>query len=196
MKLPCAFLFIAASALAPACAAQTMLNVNADSSSHEIEYFAGGGLGTDGVGTHVPNWNLGVRYGWMLTDRPSNRFYSTRFEYAMDIVPVFMNFQRNGPSHGVEFDPVVLKWNATPHGRLQPFLELSFGISESNIRIPPDTSRFNFTPNGTVGVRILRGRYDWSIGIRYFHFSNAHLLPNNPGDNSVGVRIALCKWLK
>ena len=195
MKLSCAFLLIASSAIAPACAAQTMAIVNADTSGHELEYFAGGGVGTDGVGTGVPNWNLGVRYGWMLTDRRSDRFYSTRFEYAMDVVPVFMNFQRNGPSYGVEFDPVVLKWNATPHGRLQPFLELSFGISESNIRIPPDTSRFNFTPNATGGVRILRGRYDWSIGIRYFHFSNADLEPNNPGDNSVGIRIALSKWL-
>jgi len=196
MKLPCALLLIASSAIAPACAAQTIPNMNADTSSHEVEIYAGGDVGTDGVGTRIPNWNLGVRYGWMLTDRHNERFYSTRFEYAMDVVPVFMNFQRNGPSYGVEFDPVVLKWNASPHRGLQPFLEISFGIAESNIRTPPATSRFNFTPNATGGVRILRGRYDWSIGIRYFHFSNADLEPNNPGDNSVGIRIAVSKWLK
>ncbi len=196
VKQRCALFLIACGAIVPTCTAQTTPEINAGSAGHEIEYYTAVGLGATIGTTNETNWSAGVRFGWMLTDRRSDKLFSHRFEYAMDILPVFVNSQKNGTGRGVEFDPAVLKWNYTPHRRLQPFLELSFGIVETNIRIPPDDSRFNFTPSATAGVRILCGRTDWSIGIRYLHFSNAYLEANNPGDDSIGIRIAISKWLK
>jgi hypothetical protein len=191
-----ALLFILCSAIVPASAAQTIPEINAGSAGHEIEFYSAIGLGATNGTANEANWSAGVRFGWMLTDRRRDKVFSNRFEYAIDILPLFENSQENGMGHGIEFDPAVLRWNFTPHHELQPFVELAFGIAETNIRIPPDDSRFNFTPSATVGVRILRVGTDWSIGIRYLHFSNAYLEANNPGDDSIGIRIAISRWLK
>jgi hypothetical protein len=196
MKLPSAIVLFVLTAMTPAVAAQTTQDATLDSAAHEIEVYASGRVGISGIATEVPNWSGGGRFGWILTDPVTPRFWGFRFEYAMDFVPVFMNFQRDGIAYGVEFNPVVTKWNLRPHGRWQPYGELSFGIGEFNIKAPPGTSRFNFTPGASVGVRILRGKYAWSIGINYQHFSNADLAPSNPGDDSMGIRISLSRWLK
>ncbi len=192
---------IAYGAIPLACAAQTRHEINADTADHEIEFYSAIGAG------HTPafssqnvtgemNWSAGVRFGWIITDRPNNGFLSRRFEYAVAFLPLFANFQMNGVGHGVEFDPAVLKWNFTPHHEVQPYVEVSFGFLGTNIPIPPDSSRFNFAPSGGVGIRILRGKYNWSAGIRYMHFSNANTQFNNPGDDSIGIRIAFSRWLK
>ena len=66
---------------------------------HEMEVWTGAGgdpIGTPGVTLGNSIWNLGVRYGWVLTDPHGPGFLRGRFEYAVDAIPALMVFQPGG----------------------------------------------------------------------------------------------------
>jgi Lipid A 3-O-deacylase (PagL) len=186
---------LAAAFLASACAAQSAAGSDADTASYEIEVFSSSSVGVHNYAQGDILWNAGGRFGWMLTDRRKNHFYSSRLEFALDLAPLYVNFQQNGGAWALSVDPAVLKWNFTPHHGLEPFYEVAFGLLEANRGLPVHGSHFNFTAHSTVGARILRGPWDWSIGFHYLHVSNAFLF-HNPGEDAVGVRVSLARWLK
>lgn len=159
---------------------------------HELQVWSG--FGADPIGsTHVTEgnriWNVGLRYGWILTDAHGPGFLRGRFEYAVDALPVVMVTQPGGNAYGFGFDPWIMRWNLEPHRRIAPYIELGGGGLISTREIPQGESHFNFTPTGAVGVNILRGKYHWSVDFRYFHISDAELTKFNPGTDFFGIRV-------
>jgi hypothetical protein len=158
----------------------------------EVEVWTGGGadpIGSNGVTQGNSMWNLGFRYGWILTDAHGPGILRGRFEYAVDALPVFMVFQPGGRSYGFGFDPWIMRWNLETRRRISPYIELGGGGLISTREIPVGESRFNFTPTGAIGVNILRGKYHWSVDFRYLHISDAELTKFNPGTDTFGLRI-------
>jgi hypothetical protein len=158
----------------------------------EVEVWTGGGadpIGSNGVTQGNSMWNVGFRYGWILTDAHGPGILRGRFEYAVDALPVVMVFQPGGRSVGFGFDPWIMKWNLETHRRISPYIELGGGGLISTREIPVGESHFNFTPTGAIGVNILRGKYHWSVDFRYFHISDAQLTRFNPGTDTFGLRI-------
>ncbi len=77
----------------------------------ELQLWTGGGHSVSGGTSDSGAWNLGVRYGWVLTGPHGAGFLRGRFEYAVDLVPIFRGFQtaRNSPwirpqSHGAQME--------------------------------------------------------------------------------------------
>src|SRR4030081_2959625 len=71
-----------------------------ESGGHELQVWTGGGHGLNGGTADTGLWNLGARYGWVLTDPVGPGPLRGRFEYAVDVVPVFLLTQPTGTAYG------------------------------------------------------------------------------------------------
>ena len=164
---------------------------------NELQVWTGGGHGLTGSTSDTGVWNLGVRYGWVLTKPFGPGFLRGRFEYAVDVVPAFVLTQRNGTAYGLGLDPFALKWNFAAQQqqrKIVPYIEIGGGVLLANTDVPPGTSHVNFTPQGAIGMHFLRGKYNWSAEILYMHISNAGLSTPNPGINTFQVRIGFGRF--
>jgi lipid A 3-O-deacylase len=165
-----------------------------EAGGHELQLWTGGGHGINGSTSDTGVWNLGARYGWVLTDQVGPGPLRGRFEYAVDVVPVFLFTQRTGTAYGFGLNPFALKWNfSSPRGVI-PYAEIGGGTLFSNNQVPPGTSRVNFTTSGAIGVHVLRSKYNWSAEVRFMHISNAGLATPNPGINTIQVRIGFGRF--
>jgi lipid A 3-O-deacylase len=158
---------------------------------HDLELWTGGGHGTNGVASDTGVWTAGGRYGWILTGPRGPGFLRGRFEYAVDVVPVFWVFQPGRAAYGVGVDPFAVKWNLAAHGRIVPYFDLDGGVLLTNRQVPPGSSRVNFTPSGAFGMHILDKKFNWSVEIRFMHISNAGISSENPGINTLQVRLGI-----
>jgi len=165
-----------------------------EAGEHELQVWTGGGHGLNGSTSDTGVWNLGVRYGWVLTDPVGPGFLRGRFEYAVDVVPVFLLTQGNGTAYGIGLNPFALKWNFAASRKVTPYAEIGGGTLFTNTDVPPGTSRVNFTTSGAVGVHFLRSKYNWSAEVRYMHISNAGLATPNPGINTIQVRLGFGRF--
>jgi len=181
----CGWVLIAALLLAPCARAQAGLGEG----SHEIEVWTGGGHGLNGSTSDTGVWNLGARYGWILTGPVGPGFLRGRFEYAVDVVPAFVVVQRTGATYGGGVNPFALKWILVPHHNVAPYFDLGGGTLFTTHVTPPGTSNINFTTSGALGVHFLRKKYMWSTELRFMHISNAGLTVPNPGINTLQVRL-------
>jgi lipid A 3-O-deacylase len=163
---------------------------------NEVQIWAGGGHSVSGGRGDTGIFNAGLRYGWILTDPHLPSFLRGRFEYALDAVPIFLAFQPTNTAYGIGFDPLGLKWNFQPHGRLSPYLELTGGVLFSNHDIPPGTNTVNFMDQAALGLHILGAKRNVSVELRYMHISNAGLATPNPGVNTVQVRLGVGRFFK
>lgn len=164
------------------------------SGGHELQVWTGGGHALNGSTSDTGVWNLGARYGWVLTDPVGPGPLRGRFEYAVDVVPVFLLTQRTGTAYGFGLNPFALKWNFSGDHRVTPYVELSGGTLFSNTQVPPGTSRVNFTSSGALGLHFPRSKYNWSAEVRFMHISNASLATPNPGMNTIQVRIGFGRF--
>ena len=162
---------------------------------HEIQLWTGGGHSVPGGTSKTEVWNLGLRYGWILTRPHGPWFLKGRFEYAVDAVPAFVVFQPANTAYGAGFNPLNLKWNFASRGALSPYFELSGGTLFTNHDVPNGTNTVNFTSCAALGTHILGNSHNWSIEVRYMHISNAGLATPNPGLNTVQVRLGIGKFL-
>jgi hypothetical protein len=160
-----------------------------DNGGNELQVWMGGGHGLNGSTSDTGVWNLGVRYGWVLTDAIGPGPLRGRFEYAVDVVPAFLLTQPTNTAYGLGLNPVALKWNFASRRRVTPYVELGGGLLFTNTQVPAGTSRVNFTPQGAVGVHFPRSKYNWSAELRFMHISSAGLATPNPGINTLQVRI-------
>lgn len=167
-----------------------------EAGAHEIQIWSGGGHSVSGGRGDTGVWNLGVRYGWILTRPHGPGFLNGRFEYAVDLVPAFVVFQQYNTAYGAGFNPLNLKWNFAARGRIAPYLELSGGTLFTNHDVPTGTNDVNFTPAAAFGTHILGEKYNWSVEVRYLHISNAGLSVPNPGINTVQVRLGIGRFFK
>jgi lipid A 3-O-deacylase len=160
----------------------------------EIQVWTGGGPSVPGGTSDTSVWNVVVRYGWILTRPHGPGILKGRFEYAVDLVPVFMVFQRYNTAYGAGFNPLGLKWDFAARGRIEPYLELGGGTLFTNHQVPIGTSAVNFTPSAALGMHVLDDKYAFSVEVRYLHISNAGLSDPNPGINTVEVRVGVGKF--
>jgi len=165
-----------------------------EAGGNEVQVWTGGGHGLNGSTSGTGVWNLGFRYGWVLTDAVGPGPLRGRFEYAVDVVPAFVVKQRNGTAYGIGLNPFALKWDFVPRRGVVPYAEIGGGTLFSNTQVPPGTSRINFTSSGAVGVHFLRSKNNWSAEVRYMHISNAGLASPNPGINTIQVRIGFGRF--
>ena len=112
---------------------------------HELQIWTGGGHGLNGSTSDTGMWNVGARYGWILTAPHGPAFLHGQFEYAVDVVPMFMVVQHGGTAYGFGLNPFALKWNFTKPRKVVPYFELGGGTLFTNDNVPPGTSRVNFT---------------------------------------------------
>jgi lipid A 3-O-deacylase len=164
------------------------------SGGNELQVWTGGGHGINGSTSDTGVWNVGGRYGWILTDPVGPGPLRGRFEYAVDVVPVFWLFQKNGTAYGFGLNPFALKWNLIPRHNIAPYADIGGGTLFTNIKAPPGTSHVNFTTSAAAGVHFLRSKYNWSAEVRFMHISNAGLSTPNPGINTIQVRLGFGRF--
>jgi hypothetical protein len=157
----------------------------------ELQIWTGGGHGTNGSQSGDGVFNIGARYGWILTDAHGPSFLRGRFEYAVDVVPLFLVTQNTDTAYGFGVNPFALKWNFASHGSTVPYIDIGGGTLFTNVKVPEGTSHVNFTTSGALGVHFLRSKYNWSAEVRYMHISNAGISRPNPGINTIQVRLGL-----
>jgi lipid A 3-O-deacylase len=162
----------------------------------EVQIWTGGGYTVPGGTKNTGVWNVGLRYGWILTRPFGPGFLKGRFEYAVDAVPMFLVFQPANTAYGVGFNPIDLKWDFATRGRVVPYLEIDGGTLFTNHDVPTGTNTVNFTSSGVFGVHLLRDRHNLSIEARYMHISNAGLARANPGINTFQVRIGIGRFIR
>ena len=168
--------------------------VRPEEGGREIQIWTGGGYTVPGGTKDTGVWNLGLRYGWILTAPHGPGFLKGRFEYAVDALPMFLVFQPANTAYGVGFDPLTLKWNFATRGKVSPFLELNGGVLFTSHDVPTGTNSVNFASSLALGTQILGPKYNWSIEARYMHISNAGLATPNPGINTVQVRLGVGRF--
>jgi lipid A 3-O-deacylase len=161
---------------------------------HEVELWTGGGHSVAGGTSDSSVWNVGLRYGWILTRPHGPGFLKGRFEYTLDAVPLFVVFQRYNTAYGAGFNPLGLKWDFAARGRIEPYFELNGGVLFTNHQVPTGTSAVNFTPSAALGMHLLGDKHALSVEVRYLHISNAGLSDPNPGINTVEVRVGVGKF--
>jgi hypothetical protein len=156
---------------------------------HELQVWTGGGHGVNGSQSGDGVWNVGFRYGLILTKPRGPGFLRGRLEYAIDAVPVFLVVQKTNTAYGAGINPFAFKWALDKHGSVVPYLELGGGTLFTNTKVPEGTSRINFTTSGALGLHFLRSKYNISTELRFMHISNAGLSTPNPGINTIQFRI-------
>jgi lipid A 3-O-deacylase len=160
----------------------------------EVQIWTGGGHGTNGSQSGDGVFNIGARYGWILMDTHGPGFLRGRFEYAVDVVPLFVVTQSTNTAYGFGVNPFALKWNFSSHATAVPYIDIGGGALFTNVKVPEGTSHVNFTPSGAFGVHFLHSKYNWSAEVRYMHISNAGISRPNPGVNTVQVRLGLGRF--
>jgi hypothetical protein len=162
----------------------------------EIQVWTAGGHSVSGGRGDTGIWDVGLRYGWVLTEAHGQGFLRGEFEYAIDAVPVYAIFQPGGSTYGIGVNPLNLKWNFSRHGPFVPYVELSGGVLFTTKEVPAFTSRVNFTPSAAFGTYLPGKNLAWLVEARYLHISNAGLEPLNPGINTFEVRLGMGKFHK
>jgi len=155
---------------------------------HEVQFWSGGGHGINGSQSSDGVWNLGFRYGLILTAPHGPGFLRGRLEYALDAVPVFLVWQKQNTAFGAGVNPFAFKWILDAR-TVAPYFELGGGTLFTNTEVPAGTSRVNFTSSGALGLHFLRNKHNWSAEVRFMHISNAGLASRNPGINTVQLRL-------
>jgi len=178
------------------CPTQTHAQDGPQKGGHEVQVWTGGGHGTNGRTSDTALWNVGLRYGWILTDEHGPGFLRGRFEYAVDAVPVFVVFQKTNTAYSAGLNPLGLKWNFSGAQRVTPYCELSGGTLFTNTQVPEGTTRVNFISGGACGLHFLREKYNWSAELRFNHISNAGIASLNPGINVLQVRIGVGRFIR
>ncbi len=156
---------------------------------HELQVWSGGGHGVNGSQSSDGVWNVGLRYGLILTAPHGPGFLRGRLEYAVEAVPIYWIFQKTNTAYGAGVNPFAFKWALDTRGSVVPYFEIGGGTLFTNVKVPPGTSQVNFTSGGAVGLHFLRNKHTISTEIRYMHISNAGLTTPNPGINTIQFRL-------
>jgi len=146
-------------------------------------YAVTGGQSGDGV------WNLGARYGLILTSPHGSGFLRGQLEYGVDVLPVWLIVQRNNTAYGGSVDPFAFKWIFTSPAKVKPYVILEGGTLFTNTKVPEFASQINFTTAAGLGAHFLLNHKNISAEVRFQHISNAGMTAYNPGINTVQVRL-------
>ena len=176
------------------CCSLAMAQTRPEDGGHQVEVWTGGGHSVPGGTSNTGVWNLGASFGWILTRPHGPSFLKGRFEYLVDVVPLFVVFQPGETAYGAGFDPLNLRWNFACRSKLAPYFELSGGPLFTNRDVPNGTNTVNFMSSAALGTHFLGDTRHWTVEVRYMHISNAGLAVANPGLNTVQVRLGIGKF--
>jgi hypothetical protein len=165
----------------------------------DIGIWTGGATGEENTNSfsEAQIWTAGFFLGRRITPEIGRGWRRGHLEYGFDVAPVFITY-RNQRTHGIAFDPVILRWNSSLHkGRVAPYIELGGGAVRTPVNLPPgDTSNFNFMAKGGGGVHLFtRRRQSLDLGGYWWHVSNANLGVRNTEFNGVQVTVGY-HWFK
>lgn len=125
-----------------------------------------------------------VTWGRVFTAPRGPGVLRGRFQWAMEIVPVFGQYEPR-KVYGVGLTPIVWRWNFEGRGRVLPYVELGGGALWTTDPVPERTTTSNFTAHLAIGTRILTSaRQGLMVAYRFHHISNGNRLERNPGVNS------------
>ena len=154
---------------------------------NEIGILSGGGpaiLG--GVGDRGFSF-VAMRYARRLTGDLGRGWYRGQLHYGIEVMPLYLQFQSD-TVYGAGVSPFLVRYSFTRPQALAPYIEVGGGLLGTVEKVPENTSRFNFTPQGGIGVQVwLSGHRSWTAGVRYHHTSNAGLATRNPGINAIVI---------
>ena len=160
----------------------------------EVQIWTGGGHGVNGSQSGDGIWNLGLRYGLVLTRSHGPGFLRGRVEYAVEAVPAFLVVQKTNTAYGLGVNPFAFKWLMAPRSSVMPYFEVGGGTLFTNTKVPEGTSSINFTTTGALGLHFLRSKYNISTEVRFMHISNAGLATPNPGINTIQFRLGFGRF--
>jgi lipid A 3-O-deacylase len=160
-----------------------------ENSSREWQVWTGGGHGINGSQSGDGVWNLGLRYGLILTAPHGPGILRGQLEYAVDAVPVWVIAQKTNTAYGASVDPFAFKWILSSPKKVKPFFQIEGGALFTNTKVPEGTSQINFTTSGGIGAHFLGQKHNFTAEVRFQHISNAGMTNPNPGINTIQVRI-------
>ena len=161
---------------------------------YDWQVWTGGGHGINGSQHGDGVFNLGGRFGLILTPPVGPGFLRGQLEYAVDVVPAFVVVQRTDTAYGGGVNPFAFKWILVAHKHVAPYFEIGGGSLFTHVDVPEKTSQINFTTSGAMGLHFLRKKYNWSAEVRFMHISNAGLSTPNPGTNTIQVRLGFGRF--
>ncbi|MGB8325919.1 MAG: acyloxyacyl hydrolase [Candidatus Acidiferrum sp.] len=167
----------------------TRAQMGPEEAGSEWQAWTGGGHGLNGSTSGTGVWNVGLRYGLILTAPHGPGFLQGQLEYALDAVPVWVITQRTNTAYGAGVNPFAFKWILSKPQKVKPFLEIEGGTLFTNTKVPELTSQINFTTSAALGMHVLGEKHDWTAEVRFMHISNAGLATPNPGINTIQVRL-------
>jgi hypothetical protein len=134
--------------------------------------------------------SLGGRVGRILTEPWGPGFLKGHLEFFFEALPLFLHYD-DKPTYGSSFT-LMLRHYFSPASRWRPFMTLGAGALVTTSRVPEGTTRYNFTPQGGLGLAIAYSkRTAFSIEYRYHHISNADTVDLNPGINSSSIHFGV-----
>jgi Lipid A 3-O-deacylase (PagL) len=167
-----------------------------ENSSREWQVWSGGGRGINGSQSATGVWNLGLRYGLILTSPHGPSFLRGQLEYAFDVVPAWAIVQRADTVYGGGVNPFAFKWIFSGTNKVKPFFQIEGGTLFTTRDVPEGASQINFTTSGGIGAHILGEKYNFSVEVRFQHISNASMSNYNPGINTMQVRVGFGAFRK
>ncbi|HEY2120519.1 MAG TPA: acyloxyacyl hydrolase [Candidatus Acidoferrum sp.] len=167
-----------------------------EGAASEWQIWTGGGHGINGSTQDTGVWNLGLRYGIVITSPKGPGILKGQLEYALDVVPVWVITQRTNTAYGGGINPFAFKWIFTTPRKVKPYFEIEGGTLFTNTNVPEGTSQINFTTAGGVGAHFLGEKHNFTAEVRFQHISNAGMTKPNPGINTIQVRIGFGEFRK
>lgn len=191
------YLLLLASALSGIAHAQS--TPESQNRAWDFSIWAGGATGEEITNSFSETQivTAGVLVGHSVGSDIGTGWRRGRFEYAADLIPVFVQFAPKKIT-GTAFDPVILRWNSSLHrGRVMPFVELGGGGLHTSVNFPQgNTSTFNFMARAGGGVLVSTRRTQaLEIACRWLHISNGNLGTQNPEFNGIQVSVGW-HWFK
>lgn len=160
-----------------------------EGATSEWQVWTGGGHAINGSTSSTGVWNLGLRYGIVITSPHGPGFLQGQLEYALNVVPAWAIMQPHSTVYGGGIDPFAFKWILSKPRKVKPYFEIGGGTLFTTSKVPEGTSQINFTTGAALGVHVLGEKRNWSAEVRFMHISNAGMTQPNPGINTVQVRI-------
>jgi hypothetical protein len=132
-----------------------------------------------------------ISWGRVLSRPVGPAALAGRFEWAIEVVPIFRQFQPRA-TVGFGVTPLVWRWNFAPRGKVVPFAELAGGALWTRDPIPSETTTANFTAHAAYGIRYFLGpQHAVVASYRFHHISNGNRLERNPGVNAHVLQVGL-----
>jgi hypothetical protein len=167
-----------------------------ENSGSEWQVWTGGGHGINGSQEGTGVWNLGLRYGLILTSPHLPSILQGQLEYAFDVVPAWAIVQKTDTVYGASIDPFAFKWIFDKPKKVKPFFQIEGGALFTTKEVPEGTSQINFTTSGGIGAHFLGEKHNFSAEVRFQHISNAGMTRPNPGINTMQLRIGFGAFRK